>query len=454
MRSALPNWPFKKPSSANRTHDSLHDWRLAEAADSIHLLLNDSKVPLSVRKSLEDDYQQLSAMSDKLQHGHIHIAVFGRVSVGKSSILNALLGYEHFSVSPLHGETKHTALAQWNEFDKDGIYIIDTPGINELGGEEREKLAHQVCARSDLIVFVCDSDLTETELDALTRVCQQQRPVILALNKVDRYTESEIAQLITSIAAKTHPLIRPVDIVSVSASPSDEQVIRIDNSGQEHPSSRPRRPNLLALEERLWQILSSEGKLLAALNASLFAGSLSDEIAIRVAQTRRQLAEKVVSAYCVGKGLAVAINPIPVADLLAAAASDVAMITHLSRVYGLPITKSEAGKLIATIIAQLLALMGAVWGVNLASSVFKGVTFGMSTLITAGAQGGLAYYATYILGKVAEEYLIRGKSWGEDGPKKVVQAILDSTDRESILSHAKAQILTRLTAQVDHEKTH
>ena len=68
----------------------------------------------------------------------------------------------------------------------------------------------------------------------------------------------------------------------------------------------------------------------------------------------------------------------------------------------------------------------------------------MSTVVTAGAQGAVAYYATFVVGKVAERYLVQGKSWGEGGPKEVVQEILDSIDRDSILSEARADIKAHL----------
>nr|MCU0807897.1 GTP-binding protein HSR1 [Candidatus Contendobacter sp.] len=47
-------------------------------------------------------------------------------------------------------------------------------------------------------------------------------------------------------------------------------------------------------------------------------------------------------------------------------------------------------------------------------------------------------------GKAAEQYFIQGKSWGEGGPKRVVQDILDSLDRESLLAQARDDILARL----------
>jgi len=143
----------------------------------------------------------------------------------------------------------------------------------------------------------------------------------------------------------------------------------------------------------------------------------------------------------------VAFNPIPVADLLIAAGLDVAMIRKLSQVYGLPIVGKEATKLSITIMAQIAALMGAVWGVNLLSSALKTVSAGLSTTLTAGAQGALAYYATYLVGKIAEQYFIRGKSWGKQGPKNVAKEIVTSLDKDSILVEARAKIMDRIKSK-------
>jgi hypothetical protein len=67
-------------------------------------------------------------------------------------------------------------------------------------------------------------------------------------------------------------------------------------------------------------------------------------------------------------------------------------------------------------------------------------------LLTAGAQGAVAYYSTYVVGRAAEEYLAAGCSWGEDGPKRVIRNILDTIDRDSILARAREDILARIDA--------
>jgi hypothetical protein len=117
---------------------------------------------------------------------------------------------------------------------------------------------------------------------------------------------------------------------------------------------------------------------------------------------------------------------------------------HLSRIYNLPLTRSEAGQLIATIAAQLVALMGAIWGVHLVASALKAGSVGLSTALTAATQGALAWYATVLVGRAAERYLAAGKSWGEEGPKTVVRDIVAGLDRNSILREAREEILGRL----------
>ena len=68
----------------------------------------------------------------------------------------------------------------------------------------------------------------------------------------------------------------------------------------------------------------------------------------------------------------------------------------------------------------------------------------MSVALTAGAQGALAWYATYITGHAAQSWFAKGKSWGNLGPKDTVNEILDSLDRDSILRSASSEISSRL----------
>ena len=406
--------------------------------------MNDKRLPEGVRDSLSHDYEAVQAMLDKIEHGHLHLSVFGRVSTGKSSLLNALIGEERFSVSPVHGETRFSEMEPWDEKEVGGVYLIDTPGLDEAGGEDREALAKEVAGRSDLVIFVLDADITETELDALKKVLAQGRPVLVVLNKADLYTADELNALLASIRRKTDGLVEPGHVLSAAAQPRPQVVVEVDASGNETRSERQREPDISTLRLKLWEILEAEGKTLAALNASLFAADLSDQVGRRILAARRELGDRLVRTYCIGKGIAVAFNPVPVADLFAAAFIDVGMVVHLSKVYDLPLSKQEAGSIVRVIIAEAAALMGTVWALHLVSSALKVGTLGLSTVLTAGAQGAIAYYSTYLVGQAAAEYLAEGKSWGTGGPKAVVKDILESLDRDTVLRDAKREIQARL----------
>jgi GTP-binding protein Era len=278
----------------------------------------------------------------------------------------------------------------------------------------------------------------------LSTLSKTQRPLLLVLNKADRYSDDERERLLARLRQHAAGMVRPEDVVACAAQPADRVVVKVDPDGGETETRNAQPADVGALSKRLTAIAEREGKTLAALNAGLFAGDLSDRVAKRVAAARKELADRLIRNYCLAKGVAVALNPIPVADLLAAASLDVALVLHLGKVYGTPLTRAEAGTLIATICAQLAALMGAIWGVHLVASALKGMSAGLSTVVTAGAQGALAWYATELVGRAAEHYLLHGKSWGEQGAKRAVEDIVNSLDRDSILREARSAILARL----------
>ena len=440
----MPAWLSSRPAATTTETESGGDSHLALARESLGELLSDTRVPEEVRASLNEDYQQVQSMLDKLEHGHIHIAIFGRVSVGKSALVNALLGEQRFSTSPLHGETRTVQSGQWNEFRDGNVFLIDTPGINEVDGEDANNWQKRWPA---VPTWYCSWSTVTSPRPSWTPCRpwhEMHRPLLLVLNKIDRYNSEERDSLLQALKAHSANLVPPENLVPTAAKPAAQWIIRVDEDGRETEQQRQAPADVAELKARLWQIIEQEGNTLAALNASLFAGELSDQVADRVLIARRTLGDRVIRTWCVAKGVAVALNPVPVADLVAAAVVDVSMVVHLSRSYGLPLTRREAGELVTTIGTQMLLLMGTVWAVNLVSSALKLGTGGLSAIVTGGAQGAVAYYSTFVVGRAAERYLANGKSWGAAGPKLAVREILDSLDRESIIDQAKADIRARL----------
>lgn len=413
-----------------------------KALQSLKQLFSDDSIPAAVRAQLKNQYASVQQLIEKLEKQQIHIVAFGKVSTGKSSLLNALLGSPHFDTSPLHGETKHNQPLDWQSMQQQSIVLIDTPGTDEFDGEAREQMAKQAAKQADIVLFLLAGDISDSELKQLNFIASPEKVVLLVLNKADLYSGDEINRILTSVQEKTRHL--NVRLITASADPRPETVVVIQRDGSEHRQTQQAAVDIKALKSEIWDILEKEGKTLSALNASLFATDINRQVAENIVQLRAKAAQKIIKTYCLAKGIGVACNPIPVADLLLAAGIDVAMIRQLSTLYGLQLGKTEAAKLTATIMAQLALLMGAVWGVNLLSSALKTLSAGLSTTLTASAQGALGYYATYLVGQIASEYFAQGNTWGDDGPKALAKNIVQKLDRQSILQDASEQIMALL----------
>lgn len=128
----------------------------------------------------------------------INLAIIGRPNVGKSSLLNKLLGEERVIVSPIAGTTRDAVDTNF-EFENQSFRLIDTAGIRRKGKttEMAEKMsvmmARKSLERADIAVVVIDATEGATNLDANIAgyAVDAGCGVILAINKWDLVAEKE-----------------------------------------------------------------------------------------------------------------------------------------------------------------------------------------------------------------------------------------------------------------------
>lgn len=435
------------------------------------------RLSLTPRESadLASEVQQLSGLIQKLDQAIVQIAVFGLVGRGKSSLLNALAGAPVFETGPTHGVTQTVQSTEWQVDteafgDRATIYrvalpgagqsrieLIDTPGLDEVNGAEREQLARQLAATADLILFVIAGDITRVEFEALAQLREASKPMLLVFNKVDQYPEVDRQAIYTALVdERLRELISPTEIVMASAAPL-VAIAKPQADGRLRPTLQRGAPQVEALKLKILEILQQEGLALVALNTLLYADELNETIVQKKLAIREQAATEIIWRSVMTKAVAVALNPVTVLDVLTGAIVDVAMIVTLSRLYGLPMTQAGAVQLLRSIALELGGISASELMVTLGLSSLKGL-LGVSAPATGGlslapytsvavTQAAVVGVATYGIGLVTKQYLANGATWGAEGPKPVVSRILDNLDETSILNRIKAELAQKLQSK-------
>jgi GTPase len=446
-----------------------------QAQDALRSLV--TKLDLTPREQagLESEIEDLSNLLEKLDHSCVQIAAFGMVGRGKSSILNALLGQPVFETGALHGVTRISQGANWQvstetvgDTDRDilrvalpsvgnsQIQLVDTPGIDEVDGETREAIALSVAKQADLLLFIIAGDMTKVEYEALSRLRDIGKPMLLVLNKIDQYPDADRMAIYRKIRdERVKQLLSPDEIVMVAASPLVTQAIRRPD-GSISVQRQTGKPQIEDLKLKILEILHREGKSLVALNTMLYAGEVNEQLVNRKMKIREDSADRIIWQAVMTKAVAIALNPVTVVDIVTATAIDVVMIVTLSRLYGLPMTQQGAVGLLKNIAISMGGLGASELLVTLGLSSLKSL-LGLSAPVTGGVslapyvsvaitQAGVAGVSSYAIGQIAKMYLANGASWGPDGPKAVVNHILSSLDETSILNRIKGELRAKLVS--------
>ena len=136
------------------------------------------------------------------------VAVVGRPNVGKSTLINAIVGSKVSIVTPKPQTTRHRILAVYTRNDNQ-IIFVDTPGLHRGAAKTINRLMNRTAASAladaDLILFVSEANRwTVEDQDVIERLKESPVPVIALLNKIDKVHPKEELLSVLSAMSERH----------------------------------------------------------------------------------------------------------------------------------------------------------------------------------------------------------------------------------------------------------
>ncbi|MGI9272913.1 MAG: GTPase Era [Woeseiaceae bacterium] len=135
------------------------------------------------------------------------VAVVGRPNVGKSTLINAIMGRKISIVTNKPQTTRHRILAVHTDGDTQ-IVFVDTPGIHRKATRAMNRMMNRTAASAladaDLVLFVADATRwSEEDDDVMRRIKSVEAPVIAVLNKVDKvHPKERLLESLATMAAR------------------------------------------------------------------------------------------------------------------------------------------------------------------------------------------------------------------------------------------------------------
>lgn len=128
------------------------------------------------------------------------VGIFGKPNAGKSTLLNALLGEKLAIVSPKAQTTRNKILGVLTT-PAYQLVFSDTPGILESRYKLHDKMMQELSAvrqGTDVVLFIVDPKDDPATIEPLVQQLKTKQPVLLLVNKTDKYPAQKITDRITS----------------------------------------------------------------------------------------------------------------------------------------------------------------------------------------------------------------------------------------------------------------
>ncbi len=240
---------------------------------------------------------------------------------------------------------------------------------------------------ADLILYVIQGDLTNSEHQCLQTLKAQKQRVLVVFNKQDQYLPTQRLILQKKLQRQLQTWLPEQDIVAVSAHPQAIKVRRYNEDGSCQENLERPQPDLSNLTKRLDQVMAAEKEQLILFQTYQQTVALRTQVQAQLNAVRRQLATPIIERYQWITGATAFANPVPTLDMLAAAAISAKMVIELGSLYRLKFSLAQAQAVASTLATAMLKLGLVEVSTQALSSLLKGHHF---TFVAGGLVQGVS----------------------------------------------------------------
>ena len=324
-------WNLLKPVSVSSSHD-IDNISKESVIEDIEHAEKQGMDTADLRRELEE-------LEARKETGTIYVALFGNVSTGKSSIIKSLLPEADIDISVRGGSTQKISQYTWSSSSGDRLVLTDLPGRNEASGS-LDELSNDEAVRAQLVIYVTDSDLSRTQFNDIKELQSFGKPMIVALNKSDRYNDEEKELLRQRFNERIENKAQLVFVQSGG----EEEVIRIDKEGVESVHIRPRKAQIQELAESLQEEIDTQSGLLDNLrDASVFV-LVKQKLDAEKTGFRQEKAAAIVKSSTRKAVLGAMASVSPGADIVVQGYLGTRMVKDLCELYNAPVKQLDIDK--------------------------------------------------------------------------------------------------------------
>ena len=347
--------------------------------------------------------QQLFRLKEK----KLRIGIYGKAGVGKSSILNLLLNKNVFKTDIINGSTKHIEGKDrpLKHQSLETIELIDSPGFDYCDIKDPEKIFLQINC-SELILFIISGDINRNEVSQINSFINNGKKIILVLNKIDIWNGHDLKNILKNIRSK---LPQNINI---------PLILNFKNN----------------LKNQITELINKNGESLLTLNSLQSADKLFLKLKEQRLKRRQKEAQSIIGKFATIKASAVALNPLILLDIAGGFALDTALVSELSKVYGLNLKGESTRKIIKKISVNNIFLGATQVGINTSFNLLRKVflvtapfTHGLSLLPygpIAIMQVAISVRSTKIVGKLAAKEIFRKNKGCILDPSHIIKKII------------------------------